>query len=99
MRGQIDESRQRADEWKAVADRFASQAELLAVRRSWWPWRRSKDVNERTRLRERIKDVKRHLAQQSVYGGGRRPFGFDVVDKRAEAETKNVRLQPTAMGV
>jgi putative DNA-invertase from lambdoid prophage Rac len=26
--------------------------------------------------------VKCHLAQQGVYNGGRRPFGFDVVDKR-----------------
>jgi hypothetical protein len=36
--------RQRVEEWKAVADRFATQAEKLAaaqMRRSWWPWRRS----------------------------------------------------------
>jgi putative DNA-invertase from lambdoid prophage Rac len=26
--------------------------------------------------------VKRHLTAQVVYGGGKRPFGFDVVDKR-----------------
>jgi hypothetical protein len=35
----------RVEEWKAVADRFASQAETLAeaaqARRGWWPWRRS----------------------------------------------------------
>jgi len=35
----------RVEEWKAVADRFAMQAEKLAAavdaRRSWWPWRRS----------------------------------------------------------
>lgn len=41
----LDSERQRVDEWKAVADRFASQAEKLAAaaetRRSWWPWRRS----------------------------------------------------------
>ena len=36
--------------------------------------------NERDRIRERIRDVKRHLAQQGIYGGGKRPFGFDVVD-------------------
>ena len=24
------------DEWQAIADRFASQAETLAVRRPWW---------------------------------------------------------------
>src|SRR5205823_3933854 len=38
--------------------------------------------NERDRIRERIRDVKRHLASQGVYGGGKRPFGFDVVDDR-----------------
>ena len=38
--------------------------------------------NERDRIRERIRDVKRHLAAQGVYNGGRRPFGFDVVDGR-----------------
>jgi putative DNA-invertase from lambdoid prophage Rac len=38
--------------------------------------------NERERIRERIRDVKRHLAAQGVYNGGKRPFGFDVVDKR-----------------
>ena len=39
----------------------------------------------RDRIRERIRDVKRHLASQGVYGGGKRPFGFDVVDKRLVA--------------
>jgi DNA invertase Pin-like site-specific DNA recombinase len=34
--------------------------------------------NERDRIRERIREVKRHLASQGVYGGGRVPFGFDV---------------------
>ena len=38
--------------------------------------------NERERIRERIRDVKRHLAAQGVYGGGKRPFGFDMVDGR-----------------
>src|SRR5207302_11104903 len=37
---------------------------------------------ERDRIRERIRDVKKHLASQGVYGGGKRPFGFDVVDGR-----------------
>jgi DNA invertase Pin-like site-specific DNA recombinase len=36
--------------------------------------------NERDRIRERIRDVKRHLASQGVYGGGKRPFGWNVVD-------------------
>jgi putative DNA-invertase from lambdoid prophage Rac len=34
---------------------------------------------ERDRLRERIRDAKRHLASQGVYSGGKRPFGYDVV--------------------
>lgn len=38
--------------------------------------------NERERIRERIRDVKRHLAARGVYGGGKRPFGFDVVEDR-----------------
>ena len=31
---------------------------------------------------ERIRDVKRHLASQGIYGGGKRPFGYDVVEGR-----------------
>jgi putative DNA-invertase from lambdoid prophage Rac len=38
--------------------------------------------NERERIRERIRDVKRHLACQGIYGGGKRPFGYDIVDGR-----------------
>src|SRR5918993_5260499 len=44
---------------------------------------------ERDRIRERIRDLKRHLASQGVYGGGKRPFGFDVV-----GEGKAKRLVP-----
>ena len=33
--------------------------------------------NERTR--ERIRAVKSHMAAHGFYGGGGRPFGFDVV--------------------
>jgi putative DNA-invertase from lambdoid prophage Rac len=38
--------------------------------------------NERDRIRDRIREVKRHLAAQGVYGGGKRPFGYDVIDGR-----------------
>jgi DNA invertase Pin-like site-specific DNA recombinase len=38
--------------------------------------------NERDRIRERIRDVKRHLASQGVYSGGKRPFGYDIIEKR-----------------
>jgi putative DNA-invertase from lambdoid prophage Rac len=38
--------------------------------------------NERDRIRERIRDVKRHLALQGIYGGGKRPFGYDVIEGR-----------------
>jgi DNA invertase Pin-like site-specific DNA recombinase len=36
--------------------------------------------NERDRIRERVRDTKRHRASQRLYNGGKRPFGFDVVD-------------------
>jgi hypothetical protein len=37
----VAEEKLRVEEWKAVADRFASQAERLAeARRGWWPWKR-----------------------------------------------------------
>src|SRR5215207_9397174 len=38
--------------------------------------------NERDRIGERIRDVKRHLAQQGIYNGGKQPFGYDVVNGR-----------------
>ncbi len=46
LRAVLDAERQRVDEWKAVADRFATQAEKLTAaaeaRRGWWPlFRRS----------------------------------------------------------
>lgn len=45
LEARLAAEQQRVDEWKAVADRFATQAEKLAsaaeARRSWWPWRRS----------------------------------------------------------
>jgi len=34
---------------------------------------------ERDRIRERIRDAKRHLTAQGVFSGGKRPFGFDIV--------------------
>jgi putative DNA-invertase from lambdoid prophage Rac len=33
---------------------------------------------ERDRIRERIRDAKRHLTAQGVYSGGKRPFGYDI---------------------
>ncbi|AFL53995.1 putative DNA-invertase from lambdoid prophage Rac [Sinorhizobium fredii] len=38
--------------------------------------------NERERIRERIREVKRHLAAQGIYGGGKAPYGYDVIDGR-----------------
>lgn len=38
--------------------------------------------NERDRIRERVRDAKRHRASQRLYNGGKRPFGFNVVDGR-----------------
>ena len=34
---------------------------------------------ERDRIRERIRDARRHLASQGIFGGGKRPFGSDVI--------------------
>jgi DNA invertase Pin-like site-specific DNA recombinase len=36
--------------------------------------------NERDRIRERIRDAKRHMVSQGLYAGGKRPFGWDVID-------------------
>jgi DNA invertase Pin-like site-specific DNA recombinase len=30
--------------------------------------------------RDRIREVKRHLASQGIYGGGKRPFGWHIVE-------------------
>jgi DNA invertase Pin-like site-specific DNA recombinase len=34
---------------------------------------------ERDRLRERIRDAKRHLTGHGVFSGGKRPFGYDIM--------------------
>lgn len=36
--------------------------------------------NERDRIRERVRDAKRHRASQRLYNGGKRPFGYDIVE-------------------
>jgi putative DNA-invertase from lambdoid prophage Rac len=38
--------------------------------------------NERDRIRERVREAKRHRVAQRLFNGGKRPFGFDVVDGR-----------------
>jgi putative DNA-invertase from lambdoid prophage Rac len=38
--------------------------------------------NERDRIRERVRDAKRHRAERRLYNGGKRQFGWDVVDGR-----------------
>jgi DNA invertase Pin-like site-specific DNA recombinase len=44
---------------------------------------------ERDRIRERIRDAKRHLTSQGVFSGGLRPFGYDKVQ-----DGEIVRLVP-----
>jgi putative DNA-invertase from lambdoid prophage Rac len=39
-------------------------------------------VAENERIRERVRDAKRHRAEQRLYNGGKRQFGWDVVDGR-----------------
>ena len=43
--------------------------------------------NERDRIRERVRDAKRHRAEQRLYNGGKRQFGWDVVDCRLVPNT------------
>ena len=38
--------------------------------------------NERDRIRERVRDAKRHRVTQRLYNGGKRPFGFEVQEGR-----------------
>jgi len=47
--------------------------------------------NERDRIRERVREAKRHRVAQRLFNGGKRPFGFDIVGERP-----NLRLVPNA---
>ena len=51
---------------------------------------------ERDRIRERIRDAKRHLASQRIFSGGRRPFGSDIV---MDGETRRLVPNPAEMAV
>src|SRR5258707_4761339 len=47
--------------------------------------------NERDRIRERVREAKRHRVTLRLFNGGKRPFGFDVVGERPD-----LRLVPNA---
>ena len=47
--------------------------------------------NERDRIRERVRDAKRHRASQLLFNGGKRPFGYDI-----KGEGKNRHLVENA---
>jgi putative DNA-invertase from lambdoid prophage Rac len=51
---------------------------------------------ERDRIRERIRDAKRHLTSQGVFSGGSRPFGYDIV---LDGETRRMVPNPAEMAV
>lgn len=36
--------------------------------------------NERNRIRERVRDAKRHRVAQQLFNGGKRPFGSDIIE-------------------
>lgn len=48
--------------------------------------------NERDRIRERIRDVKRNQASKGEYLGGRVPFGYRLVDGRLEPHPEEFPL-------
>lgn len=49
--------------------------------------------SERDRIRDRIREVKRHLREQGVYNGGSRPFGYDIEgDKLVPNEAEQATL-------
>jgi putative DNA-invertase from lambdoid prophage Rac len=58
--------------------------------------------NERDRIRERIRDVKRDRASQHLFNGGRRPLGFDIdgegKDRRALSRTRMSRPRSLTAG-
>src|SRR5882757_800714 len=47
--------------------------------------------NARDAIRERVREAKRYRVTQRLYNGGKRPFGFDVIE---DGDTK--RLEPKA---
>ena len=51
---------------------------------------------ERDRIRERIRDAKRHLTSQGVFSGGSRPFGYDIV---LDGEIRRMVPNPAEMAV
>jgi putative DNA-invertase from lambdoid prophage Rac len=51
---------------------------------------------ERDRIRERIRDAKRHLTSQGVFSGGKRPFGSDIVE---DGEVKRLVPNEQEQGV
>ena len=42
----------------------------------------NRHVSASAAIRERVRDAKRHRAEQRLYNGGKRQFGWDVVDGR-----------------
>lgn len=55
--------------------------------------------NERDRIRERMRDAKRHRASQRLYNGGKRPFGFDVVGGRLVPNTNEQAALKQGLGM
>jgi putative DNA-invertase from lambdoid prophage Rac len=51
---------------------------------------------ERDRIRERIRDAKRHLTSQGVFSGGIRPFGYDIVP---DGDIRRLVPNPVEMSV
>ncbi len=55
--------------------------------------------NERDRIRERVRDAKRHRASQRLYNGGKRPFGFEIVEGRLVPNAKEQAALKHGLGM
>jgi putative DNA-invertase from lambdoid prophage Rac len=48
--------------------------------------------SERDRIRERVREAKRHRVSQRLYNGGKRPFGFDIEGEGKDPASCTERL-------
>ena len=55
--------------------------------------------NARDQIRERVREAKRYRVTQRLYNGGKRPFGFDVVEGRLVANANEQAALKHGLGM